>query len=176
MSRVIHYTYTRPGKETATYDHRLVVDEPDLKVLLMDDYEGRPLRIDDAVVDEAGESLLWFVFPDAWHDIGRFHLADDTFTGWYTNLCTPVQITDNDWSSTDLFLDHWMTPDGKQTWLDEDELQDAITAGLLDAAARDRIEDERSQIQTHLDLGAWPPPVTLEMDLQTARGLVGDGL
>lgn len=172
LPRVIHYTYTRPGKETVTYDHWLVVDEPDLKVLLMDTYEGRPLRIDDSVVAEPGASLLWFVFPEAWHDIGRFHLADDTFTGWYTNLCTPVRITDHDWASTDLFLDHWMTPDGHQTWLDEGELHDAIAAGLVDAGTHDRIDDERSRIQARLDLGAWPPPVALDMDLQTARGLV----
>ena len=133
---------------------------------------GESGRIDDTVVAEPGASLLWFIFPEAWHDIGRFHLADDTFTGWYTNLCTPVQVDEQEWSSPDLCLDHWMTPDGYQTWLDEDELHDAVAAGLLDAATRKRIHDERSRIQTHLDLGAWPPPVALDMDLRTVRGLL----
>ena len=40
MSRLIHYTYMRPGKETDTYDHWLVIDEPDLKVMLMEEYKG----------------------------------------------------------------------------------------------------------------------------------------
>ena len=172
LPRVIHYTYTRPGKETVIYDHWLVIDEPDLKVLLMDSYAGHPLLIDGTIVAEPGSSLLWFVFPDAWHDIGKFHLADDVFTGWYTNLCTPAKINEDQWSSTDLFLDHWIAPDGHQTWLDEDELNDAVTAGLLDVELCDRIADERRRIQTHLELGAWPPPVVLELDLQTARGLL----
>jgi len=172
MTPLIHYSYTRPGKDTAVYDHRLVIDEPDLKVLLMEDYRGDPLVIEDGVAVEPGAALLWFVFPGVWHDIGRFHLADDTFTGWYTNLCTPVEIHRNAWASTDLFLDHWLTPDGFQSWLDEDELAAAVRANLVDEATRSQIAAERSRIQAHLDVGTWPPPVAAELDLQTARGLL----
>jgi predicted RNA-binding protein associated with RNAse of E/G family len=172
MPRIIHYSYTRPGKDTAVYDHWLVVDRPELKVLLMEAYAGDPLVIDGKVVAEPGAALLWFVFPGAWHDIGRFHLADDTFTGWYTNLCTPVEIRENTWASTDLFLDLWMTPDGFQSWLDEDELADAVREELLDDSTQSQIAGERSRIQTHLDLGAWPPPIAVELDLQAARGLL----
>jgi len=172
MPHLIHYSYTRPGKDTAIYDHRLVIDEPELKVLLMEEYRGNPLVIDGNVVAEPGAALLWFVFPGVWHDIGRFHLADDTFTGWYTNLCTPVEIEQNTWASTDLFLDHWMTPNGFQSWLDEDELADAVRADLLDDATQSRIAGERSRIQAHLDVGAWPPPIAVELDLQAARGLL----
>jgi predicted RNA-binding protein associated with RNAse of E/G family len=172
MPRIIQYSYTRPGKDTAVYDHWLVVDRPDLKVLLMEAYAGDPLVIDGKVVAEPGAALLWFVFPGVWHDIGRFHLADDTFTGWYTNLCTPVEIQENTWASTDLFLDLWMTPDGYQSWLDEDELADAVRAELLDDSTQSQIAGERSRIQTQLDLGAWPPPIAVELDLQIARGLL----
>ena len=172
MRRLIRYTYTRPGKDTGNYNHWLVVDEPELKVLLMDRYEGPPLRIDGRLAAEPGSALLWFVFPGAWHDIGRFHLANDTFTGWYTNLCTPVECTGDAWASTDLFLDHWTTPDGYQMWLDEDELANAAAAGLLDDQIRMRIDEERSRIQAGLDTGTWPPPVTLDLDLQAARGLL----
>jgi predicted RNA-binding protein associated with RNAse of E/G family len=172
MSRLIHYSYSRPGKDTAIYDHQLVIDEPDIKVLLMEDYRGDPLVIEGHVVAEPGAALLWFVFPGVWHDIGRFHLADDTFTGWYTNLCTPVQIERNEWASTDLFLDHWMTPDGFQSWLDEDELADAVRADLVDDATQSHIAGERSRIQAHLDVGAWPPEIAVELDLEAARGLL----
>ncbi len=172
MPRLIHYSYARPGKDTAIYDHRLVIDEPEFKVLLMEEYGGNPLVIEGNVVAEPGAALLWFVFPGVWHDIGRFHLADDTFTGWYTNLCTPVEIEQNAWASTDLFLDHWMTPNGFQSWLDEDELADAVRADLLDDATQSRIAGERSRIQAHLDVGAWPPPIAVELDLQAARGLL----
>jgi predicted RNA-binding protein associated with RNAse of E/G family len=170
--RVIHYHYTRPGKNVDVYDHWLLVDEANLKVLLMEEYAGEPLSIDGNTVAEPGSALLWFVFPDAWHDIGRFHLADDTFTGWYTNLCTPVDIDGDVWQSTDLFLDHWMAPDGRHAWLDEDELADAVAAGLVNGETQARVARERAGIQMQLDLGTWPPAEAMELDLERARGLL----
>ena len=173
MPRRIHYTYTRPGKETGTYEHRLVVDRPELKVMLMEDYRGRTLEIDGRIVAEPGSALLWFVEPDRWHDIGRFYLADGTFTGWYTNFCTPLEIDGDRWASTDLFLDHWLWPTGGRQWLDEDELAAAIHDGLLDEMTQTKIADERVFIQSRLDAGDWPPRAAREMDLTAARGLIG---
>ncbi|MCH7473082.1 MAG: DUF402 domain-containing protein [Gemmatimonadetes bacterium] len=173
MSRLIQYTYSRPGKGSERYEHWLVADKPDVKILLMTDYRGKPLMIDGKVAVEPGSALLWFVFPGAWHDIGRFHLADDTLTGWYTNLCTPVEMRGDSWASTDLFLDHWMTPDGSQSWLDEDELADAIGAGLVSQETQTKVEEERRSIQACLDTAGWPPQVALDMDLHRARGLMG---
>lgn len=172
MSRIIHYTYTRPGKGTETYEHWLVVDESDLKVMLMEDYRGRRLTVDDETVAGPGSALLWFVFPDRWYDIGRFHLADDSFTGWYTNLCTPVAMEGDRWASTDLFLDHWTSLDGRQIWLDEEELASVTQAGLLDEVTQIRIREERTAIQAHLDAGAWPPQVAIDLDLEKARSLL----
>jgi uncharacterized protein DUF402 len=54
-----------------------------------------PVHVRGASVLELGAPILWFVFPDKWYDVARFHLADRTFTGWYTNLCTPVVIGEN---------------------------------------------------------------------------------
>lgn len=172
MPRAIAFEYSRPGKSVGTYDHQLIVDEPELKIMLMDDYDGEPIRINDEIVVEPGASLLWFVFPGAWHDVGRFHLADGTFTGWYTNLCTPVATEGDTWSSTDLFLDHWTTPEGLHAWLDEDELLDAIEAGHVSEEWQRAIEKERAFIQSNLDVGAWPPPVALEFGLEEARALL----
>lgn len=171
MQRTIHYHYTRPGRESGTYQHRLVADEPDVKVMLMDHYQGRPLVIDGVTVAAAGSPLLWFVFPGRWHDIGRFHLPDGTFTGWYTNLCTPIEIFGPSWSSTDLFLDHWTSVDGWEKWLDEDELAAAIQLGLVSDAWQREIVREREMIQAELDGGRWPPDVALTMDLESARWL-----
>ncbi len=172
MSRLIHFSYKRPGKEADLYDHWLVVDEPDVKVMLLEGYHGQPVLIDGQTVAEAGAALLWFVFPGRRHDIGRFHLADDTFTGWYTNLCTPVEMEGDTWASTDLFLDHWISADGYEAWLDEHELADAIAAGLLDEAMQLQVREERAFIQSHLDVGAWPPHITIDMQLSDARGLL----
>ena len=60
---------------------------------------------------ERGSDAVWFTFPGLWHDIGRFHRSDGTFTGIYANILTPPLIQpDGVWHTTDLFLDLWQKP------------------------------------------------------------------
>lgn len=172
MPRPIQFEYSRPGKSVGVYDHQLVLDEPELKIMLMEGYDGEPIRINDETVVEPGASLLWYVFPGAWHDVGRFHLADDTLTGWYTNFCTPIAMEGDRWSSTDLFLDHWMTPEGRHSWLDEEELAGAIASGLVSAEWQNALMQERAVVQSNLEVGAWPPPIALDFGLEEARALL----
>ena len=41
--------------------------------------------------------MVWTTYRgDVWHDVGRFHLADGTFTGYYANILTPVGIDGGD--------------------------------------------------------------------------------
>lgn len=49
---------------------------------------------------------------------------DDKFKGWYCNICQPAVIGDDSVSYVDLALDLWVSSNGKQTVLDEDELAD----------------------------------------------------
>ncbi|OGU12376.1 MAG: hypothetical protein A3K13_11670 [Gemmatimonadetes bacterium RIFCSPLOWO2_12_FULL_68_9] len=171
MARNIRYRYRRPGKPTTVYDQWLVLDRPDLKVMLLDAYQSDPLTVGGATVLERGAPIVWFVFPETWHDIGRFHLADGTFTGWYTNLTTPLEMTEADWSAGDLFLDLWTPVIGPSVWLDEDEFEAAVKAKRLDAATRRRALNERAIIDLQVASGAWPPPVTRDIDLSQARSL-----
>lgn len=171
MASLVRYRYRRPGKPTTVYNQWLVLDRPDLKVMLLDAYAGDPLTAGGATVLQRGSPIVWFVFPEKWHDIGRFHLADDTFTGWYTNLVTPVEIAGDEWSAGDLFLDLWTPASGPSVWLDEDEFEAAYKAKRLDAATRRRVLNERAIIDLQVAAGDWPPPVTRDIDLTQARSL-----
>lgn len=171
MSSRIRYRYHRPGKPTTVYDQWLVLDRPDLKVMLLDAYAGDPLAVGGANVLERGAPIVWFIFPEKWYDVGRFHLADGSFTGWYTNLTTPVEMTQVDWSAGDLFLDLWTPLNGPSVWLDEDEFEAAFKAKRLDAATRRRALNERAIIDLQVASGDWPPPVTRDIDLTQARSL-----
>ncbi len=56
--------------------------------------------------------------------------------GWYCNVGKPAVIEDGILSYVDLALDLWVSPDGKQTVLDEDEfkaleLDEELKAGAL---------------------------------------------
>ncbi|GIW52841.1 MAG: hypothetical protein KatS3mg081_2196 [Gemmatimonadales bacterium] len=172
MSRVISFQYSRPGKGVQVFRQRLVLDRPDLKVLLSERFEGEALKVGGQAILETGAPIVWFVFPTKWHDIGRFHLADGTFTGWYTNLTTPVEMQGDNWSARDLFLDLWQPVTGRPVWLDEEEFETAAWRDLLDTATVRRAMNERSLIDLELRTGRWPPRVTRDLDLQQVRRLI----
>ncbi len=167
----INYEYRRPGKPATHFQEWLVLDRPDVKVLLLEEYAGPDVRVDRVPILASGAPIVWYVFPEKWHDIGRFHLADGTLTGWYTNLCLPVQIGPDRWVGNDLFLDLWQPAEGEPRWLDEDELDQAVRSRLIDPATRRRIQNERTMIDLQLKQDAWPPPVARDIDLEQARTL-----
>lgn len=161
MIREIVLRYERPGKGTSLIRERVVLDRPDVKVLVGTFSSRDDLVIGDRKVLEEGARMEWFVFPGAWHDIARFHLADGSFTGWYTNLCTPVSMDGDDWSVTDLFLDHWKPVSGPSQWLDQDEFEEAAASGVLGADLVRAAREERARISAALAGSAWPPAVCL---------------
>jgi len=170
--RTIRFTYRRPGKGETVYHEQFVQEGAEAQVLLMDPYDGPAIALDTTVILEPGAPLVWFVFPGAWYTIGRFHRADGTFTGWYGNLSTPVAVTENDWSSTDLFLDLWLPARGPARWLDEDEFAEAVGAGVIDRWTAQKVKHERKAIQQLLDQGAWPPAPARDLDLATIRSIL----
>lgn len=180
MSKRIRIHYHRPGKGTIVYHEHLVLDREDVKVTLLrkweerEEGEVREVKEDGRIILGAGAPIVWFVFPHAWRDIGRFHLADGTFTGWYTNFCLPTRIDGDDWHCDDLLLDHWLPVDGEPAWLDEDELADGVARGLIDAATERRIIEERAAVDRQLAAGTWPPAIAREIDLAAALEAVGE--
>ncbi|MHC4611743.1 MAG: DUF402 domain-containing protein [Planctomycetota bacterium] len=170
MTRLIHYEYRRPGKPVQTYEEWLVLDRPDAKVLLQE-YTGPGLDAAGSTMLEHGAPAVWYVFPEKWHDIARFHLRDGTLTGFYTNLCMPVEINADRWVGRDLFLDLWQPAGGEARWLDEDELAAAVESGLVDASTSKRIRNERSLIDLQVSQSDWPPPIVRDLSLEQARAL-----
>lgn len=171
MSQLIHFEYHRPGLGVTVYDEWLVLDRPDVKVLLQENYSGPDVDVGSSRVLDSGAPIIWFVFPDTWHDIGRFFLSDGTFTGWYTNLCKPVQFDGDTWIGNDLFLDLWQFADGNAVWLDEDEFEDAVTTGLVDTVLKKQVLNQRALIDLQVSQDAWPPPIAKDIDLAQVKAL-----
>ncbi|MCH7875424.1 MAG: DUF402 domain-containing protein [Gemmatimonadetes bacterium] len=168
MAKRIRIHYYRPGKGTIVYHEHLVLDRPDVKVTLLAEYTGDEVYAGDQRILDAGAPIVWYIFPKEWRDIGRFHLSDATFTGWYTNLCVPTQVEGLDWKCTDLFLDHWLPVSGAPMWLDEDEFRLAVDRGLIDPATERRVLEERDRVDAHVAAGEWPPSIAREIDLAAA--------
>lgn len=64
-------------------------------------------------------------YSDRWYNIFEIHDCDDgRLKGWYCNIARPAAIEDGFVSYVDLALDLWVSPDGRQAVLDEDELDE----------------------------------------------------
>ncbi|NLG63678.1 MAG: DUF402 domain-containing protein [Candidatus Cloacimonetes bacterium] len=166
---IIHYH--RPPDRYERFEQHLVHRTHDCVVTLLDAASvSRDIVIDGVTALEPGASVVWFTFRDAWHDIGRFHTRDDSFTGFYANVLTPVEGFDGtEWRTTDLYLDIWQPADGPPRILDQDELADARRAGAVDEASAQRAEREASALLHAAQAGAWPPPIVLDWTLERAR-------
>jgi len=136
------------------------------------------MLIGGRVVLEPHSPVIWFTFAGAHHDIGRFHLADGTFTGLYANILTPIDILDAPvWRTTDLFLDVWLDPSGHALLLDEDELSAAERAGWIGAAEAAGARAEASRILAAIQARTWPPAIVAEWSLSAVeRQTAGEGV
>ena len=167
----IRINYLRPPDRREIFIQRLILDNADVKITLAENVPfDPPIRIHGKIALEAGSDAVWFTFPNKWHDIGRFHLADGRFTGIYANILTPPVIhPDGNWETTDLFLDVWINPEGKLSVLDADQLVQAEEEGWVSKAEGDRAREEVDWISTEFDQGRWPPPIVEEWTLEKAR-------
>jgi predicted RNA-binding protein associated with RNAse of E/G family len=171
---LVHIHYRRPPDRHEVFRQHLVLDSPDAKVTFARDLHFEPpITIGDEVVLETGSDAVWFTFPEAWHDIGRFHRADGRFTGVYANVITPCRFERRDlWHTTDLFLDVWIDPEGAVHLLDEDEYADAVQRKWLDDALAERALREARELKEKAEAGSWPPPIVSEWTRERALAAV----
>ena len=168
---LVQIHYRRPPDHVQVYVQRLLHEDEQVRIT----YEPHlplpdPKWIGGALAMEPGSPVLWFTFPDAWHDIGRFHTVDGTYTGLYANILTPPVFEDRlTWRTTDLFLDVWIPSGGAMEVLDRDQFQDAVDQGVVSAEQAHAAESEVARIEAAARRGLWPPEIVREWDLARAR-------
>jgi protein associated with RNAse G/E len=121
------------GEVTWQYEGRILCRGPNAVVL--EALFNRPdLPFMDVVLRENDRFVETF-YTDRWYNIFEIHdREDDRLKGWYCNIARPAVIQAGAVSYVDLALDLWVSTDGKQTVLDEDEF-DALP---LEAEDRER--------------------------------------
>jgi hypothetical protein len=93
------------------------------------------------VVFKMGDRFVEYYYTDRWYNIFAIHDREDgKIKGWYCNIGKPVVIEDGVVSYVDLALDLWVSRDGQQTVLDEDEFEkleinEELKAGALQGLA-----------------------------------------
>jgi hypothetical protein len=89
------------------------------------------------VVFKTGDRFVEHYYADRWYNIFAVYDRDDgEIKGWYCNIGKPAVIDDGVVSYVDLALDLWVSANGKQTVLDQDEfekldLNEELSAGAL---------------------------------------------
>jgi len=165
--------YRRPPDRVAVYENELVHAAPDVTVTVMRATRlEKPVTVGQQIILENGAPVVWFTFPDADHDIGRFHTRAGVFTGIYANILTPVEfISPTEWRTTDLFLDIWIGNDDAARILDEDELADAVERGWIEPATAEAARASAARLVEAHRNGTWPPRVVYDWPLERLTGL-----
>ena len=120
---------------------RIKVQKRNLADEVMVEYEGDVLRRDENsvtlealftrddmpfmdVVFKKGDRFVEYYYSDRWYNIFAIYDRDDgKIKGWYCNIGKPAVIGDGIVSYVDLALDLWVSTNGTQTVLDEDEFE-----------------------------------------------------
>ena len=94
------------------------------------------------VIFKKGDRFVEYYFTDRWYNIFTIHDREDgNVKGWYCNIGKPAEIEDGIVSYVDLALDLWVSAEGKQTVLDEDEFEALALSKELSAAALKGLEE-----------------------------------
>jgi uncharacterized protein len=93
------------------------------------------------IVLKQGDRFVETFYTRLWYNVFEIHdRDDDMLKGWYCNVGRPaVWDAPNAISYVDLALDLWVTPDGRQTVLDEDEFDALGLDELTRACAREAL-------------------------------------
>jgi hypothetical protein len=105
-----------------TYEYEGVLlnrDENSITLEALFDRADMPFQ---DVVFRTGDRFVEYYYSDRWYNIFAVHDRDDgKVKGWYCNIGMPAVIEDGLVSYVDLALDLWVSANGNQTVLDEDE-------------------------------------------------------
>jgi predicted RNA-binding protein associated with RNAse of E/G family len=171
--RPISIHYRRLPDRERIFHQTLVAEGDDHSITLLQEVDlEQPVRAGDTIILEPGAPIVWFTFPGLSYDVGRFYLRDGTFTGYYANILTPVEMNGDTWRTTDLCLDVWLGRDGSVQLLDEDEFRLAVEQGWMDGVTARQACETAASLAASAAAGAWPNDIVRAWTLERARSVL----
>ena len=140
---------------------RIKVQKKNLGGEVVHEYEGELLHRDEHsvtlealftrddmpfmdVVLKKDDRFVETYYSDRWYNIFEIHdRDDDILKGWYCNIGMPAVIEDGLVSYVDLALDLWVSNNGNQAVLDEDEFNSLKLNEEMRARAVEGLEELR---------------------------------
>ena len=132
-------TYKRPPDRVNHFQQELLYFDAKVIVTSQRVNPSSPIVQNGETVLADDFAAIWFVFTDLWYDVGKVYNLDNEWTGYYCDILKPVErsVDANGkldrFEITDLFLDLWINPDGTYEIQDEDEFEEAVQKGAIDA-------------------------------------------
>ena len=121
----------------------------------------KPRRQFGRVAVGKGYLAEWVIFRGRWYDVGKFYDSKRRLTGYYCDIIRPVArlLSDEAKTSiiTDLFLDLWITPEGRYVVLDEDKLEKALANHVISTSLARRARRELRLLIQSTQAGHFPP-------------------
>jgi hypothetical protein len=111
------------GEVMWQYEGRVIRYEPN--AVILEAFFNRPdMPFVDVILKQKDRFVETF-YTDRWYNIFEIYDRDDgRIKGWYCNIGKPAVLEDGMVSYVDLALDLWVSADGRQTILDENEFKE----------------------------------------------------
>ena len=140
------------GEVTWQYEGVILRREKNLVVL--EALFNRPDTPFMDIVLKENDRFVETFYNDRWYNIFEIYDRDDgQIKGWYCNIGKPAVIEDGVVSYVDLALDLWVSVDGRQTVLDEDEFSELDLNKELSESALNGLDELKDYFETKN-----PPP------------------
>ena len=156
-------TYKRPPDRVNHFQQELLYLDDDVIVTSQRVKPSSPIVQNGKTVLGDNFAVVWFVFAGLWYDVGKVYNLDNEWTGYYCDIMKPVKRRVNVagkldcFEITDLFLDLWINPDGTYQIQDEDEFEEAIQNGAIDAELEKKARSVLTALITEVEEGRLEP-------------------
>jgi len=146
ITRIIVQKKNPAGEVTYQYEGVLLERSGNsIKLEAFFDRKDMPFQ---EVVFKTGDRFVEYYYSDRWYNIFAIYDKDDgNIKGWYCNIGMPAVIKDGFVAYVDLALDLWVSSDGRQTVLDEDEFEELRVNDEIRAGALASLEELKSLFQ-----------------------------
>ena len=135
------------GEITWKYDGRVL--HRDDNSITLEAYFNRPDTPFMDIVLKENDRFVETFYNNHWYNIFEIHDRDNgKLKGWYCNISFPAVFADGIVSYVDLALDLWVSENGEQTLLDEDEFEELNLNDELRANALSGLEELRLLFNT----------------------------
>lgn len=146
MSRMKVKVHKKNPAGEVTYEYEGVLMSRDQHSIVLEAFFDRADLTFMDVVFKTGDRFVEHYYTDRWYNIFVIHDRDDgEIKGWYCNIGTPAIFDDGVVSYVDLALDLWVSADGTQTVLDEDEFEALVVDDEIRARAETGLQELRQR-------------------------------